>query len=415
MAMWIKGSRNLLDKLWFASNVGAYWGSPIEKTRVGLDRLIEVKPSTEYALSIPSDFHLRIAIQQYDENKNRVADTGWKTANITLSTTANTKYIWVCVSSPDYSYDITPEEVQQYDITLHKGDTALPYEPYRPPQRVKAVFKSKNLLPYPHVNQSGTYNGVTITINNDGTINFNGECTEDYWFVLIYFYEGYNLEAGTYTISGNTCADIVLYFTDRNTATNYYNYTKPATFTLTQRTPVYATIKIYKGYTYNNVVIKPMINKGNTALPYEPYFPFTKFKAIPKSRNLLHLPYNGGGLKYNVIFTGNDDGTITVQGETQAGEYANYYLAAELNFENGKTYAYGTSPTLEGVYISILIKDENGQNKYLYSPFTWSDSYTLRYIYLNVNPNKTVDTVIKPMLNEGSTLLPYEPPQEIWK
>ena len=43
----------------------------------------------------------------------------------------------------------------------------------------------KNLIPFPYVGKSGTYNGVTITVDSDGVITLNGTSTASVYFGLL--------------------------------------------------------------------------------------------------------------------------------------------------------------------------------------------------------------------------------------
>lgn len=98
-------------------NKGGYWYyQQANNTRLALSDLLEVKPNTEY--TIHSNGVLRFAVQQY-ANKSTVSaenpylsDSGWKsnTTSFTFTTMPTAHYIWICQSSPNYSYNITPAD-----------------------------------------------------------------------------------------------------------------------------------------------------------------------------------------------------------------------------------------------------------------------------------------------------------------
>lgn len=251
-----------------------------------------------------------------------------------------------------------------------------------------STVKSENLLPYPYANGSNEVNGVTVTVNKDGTINFNGECTADYWFVLRYHNEGYNLDAGTYTISGNNHGDIVLYFSDRNTGASYFNYTKPVSFTLTEQTPIYVTIKLYKGYTYNNVVIKPMLNKGETALPYERYFSGLKnaeisgIKSIGKNLiNVIPIEFNwnkqyivnnkDGSFSMSAYNTGTLHSLSHYAPSLKAGE--TYTLSLKTESDAPYIYLYGTKRTWRSGQSLVLTREDLDNNFNFYGQNAYAD------------------------------------------
>ena len=128
-------TKNMLDMNWFDSNCGSYWLYEAQLQRVGINRLIKVKPNTTYTLSVSEDFNLRYAIQEYDKYYNvqvkPIKDNLWQTSrSYTFTTTAETNFIWIPVSSPDYSYNITPADVKKFNIQLELGSVATEYEPY---------------------------------------------------------------------------------------------------------------------------------------------------------------------------------------------------------------------------------------------------------------------------------------------
>lgn len=223
---------------------------------------------------------------------------------------------------------------------------------------------SNNLIPFPYYEDSVEENGITITVNNDGTITLNGECTADIWFALRHRIESdYPIKAGTYTLSGATNG-VLLYITENNT-TNYYNWSNaPVTFTITEQPTLYMQLKIFKGATLNNVVIKPMLNKGETALPYEPYRPPQKVKAVFKSRNLIKFPTNGwyeGRTHTNngVTYTVGKYGTFTLSG-TGIGNYGYYIFVSDDGGEDFlRNITTGTyTATLERIDGGVFNADE---------------------------------------------------------
>lgn len=159
---------------------------------------------------------------------------------------------------------------------LNEGSTALPYKPYFSGLK-NAFFKEivstgKNLIPYPYAKGTDTLNGVTFTVNNDGTIIANGTATENAIFIFHNF--DFSLSAGTYTISGleNGGADTYCLQISRDNYTESWNlYNGNIQFNLENTSSMLLQFVVYKGASVNNVVLKPMLNYGSSALPYEPY------------------------------------------------------------------------------------------------------------------------------------------------
>nr|DAW21214.1 MAG TPA: hypothetical protein [Caudoviricetes sp.] len=159
---------------------------------------------------------------------------------------------------------------------LNEGSTALPYMPYFPGLK-NAFFKEivstgRNLIQYPYAKGTDTLNGVTFTVNNDGTIIANGTATENAIFIFHNF--DFSLSAGTYTISGleNGGADTYCLQISRDNYTESWNlYNGNIQLNLENTSSMLLQFVVYKGASVNNVVLKPMLNYGSSALPYEPY------------------------------------------------------------------------------------------------------------------------------------------------
>ena len=116
-----------------------------------------------------------------------------------------------------------------------------------------------------------TINGVTLTVNGDGTFTLNGTATANTTFSIS---SGIILKAGTYTASGVSGGSSSTYYYGilQNNSWVFRNYNGSDTFTISSDT-TYSTILIVvgNGTTVSNVTISPMIQKGSTATTYEPY------------------------------------------------------------------------------------------------------------------------------------------------
>lgn len=132
-------------------------------------------------------------------------------------------------------------------------------------------YPTANLISYPYAKGTDTLNGVTFTVNNDGTIIANGTATENAIFVFHNF--DFSLSAGTYTISGleNGEADTYcLQISRDNYIENWNLYNGNIQLNLENTSSMLLQFVVYKGASVNNVVLKPMINAGETAYPYSP-------------------------------------------------------------------------------------------------------------------------------------------------
>lgn len=155
-----------------------------------------------------------------------------------------------------------------------------------------------NLIPYPYNETTKTENGITFTDNGDGTITVNGTATS----VTTFISNNFGIGEGTYTISGCPTAqngDLNITVRLYNEATQRYTQwildknNTPQSGNLIEPKTVSVALTIYAGTTVNNLVFKPMLNIGTTAVPYTPYKePVTK--SIPQA--IQNLPNYGKGI-----------------------------------------------------------------------------------------------------------------------
>ena len=130
-----------------------------------------------------------------------------------------------------------------------------------------------NLIPFPYTESTKTQNGVTFTVNDDGTINVNGTASASGSFS---FYNSSELRVnGTYTLSGITGGDSTgssLYYYQLYVDGTSKIFNPNGSRTEQLSGTVTKIVLFYKmGATFNNLTLKPMLNKGTTALPYTPY------------------------------------------------------------------------------------------------------------------------------------------------
>lgn len=179
----------------------------------------------------------------------------------------------------------TQGSISWNDIMLNEGSTALPYMPYFSGLK-NAFFKEivstgKNLIPYPYYDTTKTINGVTFTLNDDYSVTVNGTSTSD---AAAEFYFVVNSQKcffskGTYTINSNFNGEnsFVSLFVQRYHEDLSFDKTltsvKSGSVTFENDTAGLLFVRLYveARATVNNVTMKPMLNYGSSALPYEPY------------------------------------------------------------------------------------------------------------------------------------------------
>ena len=119
----------------------------------------------------------------------------------------------------------------------------------------------RNLVPPPPYNYTeGTYAGITYKVNSDGSITANGKATSTSLFILAI---GVYLPEGDYYISDGVDMGYVAHMRwgSENYNTSFHSSGETRGI----------EIRVDAGTVLNNVTFKPMINRGTTDLPFEPY------------------------------------------------------------------------------------------------------------------------------------------------
>ena len=177
----------------------------------------------------------------------------------------------------------------------------------------------KNLIPFPYGFGNTTQAGVTITVNSDGGVTYNGTATSQ---INPYFVSNLLLHKGTYTLSGSPKGSswdtqILIVQKKADASTIARDYGNGAKFTLDSDTAVRICLIVAKGITCSNLTIYPMLNVGTTALPYELY-------------------------KEPVTFTADENGNITVPSlapTTTIVADSGVSMTAEYNRDINKAFA----------------------------------------------------------------------------
>ena len=159
----------------------------------------------------------------------------------------------------------------------------------------------KNLLPYPYRTNGQTVQGITYTVNSDGTITINGTSTALSSFLL---HSNITLKAGTYVLSGCPLNSENSYFMfciaqgiDSPYWSDYGNTLNGTVKTFETDVELQVQIRVLQGKTVNNILIKPQIEMRKIATPYEPYnietlaipYTFTEGDALTVGNGLVKV------------------------------------------------------------------------------------------------------------------------------
>ena len=304
--------------------------------------------------------------------------------------------------------------------------------------------QGRNLIPYPLTNR--TTNGITYTVQSDGSVLANGTASAENNAYYNFAYKTLKLGDTSYTLSCEGLPkSVYVYVYDETISKAVVNVSDtPVTKTFVgDSTHTYSlSINVGKGTSVSDLAIKPILEMGTITHVYEPISESNvnlkdAIDKVPTSqgRNLISYPYyNGTSYESNgITYTVNEvDGTITVNGT--ATKESDFRLISPYDTSDRKTLELGQTYTLSDgvnqpnsigyqapvyfqfVRIDTTKNDFNYGISTNYGNMTWtaSDANLLQYgIRVVVREGVTADNVVlKPMLEIGNIAHMYEPTTE---
>lgn len=280
----------------------------------------------------------------------------------------------------------------------------------------------KNLL-NPFVNHSAGYkvttNGVTFTINDDGTIKAVGTPTADATLVLFGSWSGTTSygtldSAKTYKVSGGTSDGERKVFIRTKNGSTYSTYNDSSQSTITNASEiVYFAITVFPNAGTTDFTFKPMIEEGSTATDYEP---FTN-GASPNPSYPQDIHTINGDNKINV--EGKNLAIKNVKGYFNAGATT---IAVDGDSESfvfyavaGQTYTFSSLESMNRRVVAKvdtlnIVNNTPISNSRGFTGDTITSEFTgYCIVYVNSSLNDNIKNSF--MLNVGTTALPYEPYQ----
>ena len=247
------------------------------------------------------------------------------------------------------------------DIMLNEGDATLPWEPYSNglaspvpewPQELTSITEptmyiaSKNLFPVTTM----TAAGVTLSAYKDYFV-LNGTAESSYNFITRIGY----LPAGKYTLSANNpvhnsvnyaICDIYSDQTKQVLAAFDNKINSKISGAYNEASDWVARIRIEKGVSYNNYVVKPQLEVGSVESKYVPYAP----------NQTITLPY-----------------TLAAVPVTQNGNYTDangqQWVCDEIDFERGVyVQRVGLATMNEDVYTEYILSAKTGRGQLVVAP-----------------------------------------------
>ena len=160
---------------------------------------------------------------------------------------------------------------------MELGSAATAYEPYKESltitgrESVAVEACGTNLLQPVYTTQ--TINGVTFTVNDDGSVTINGTATSR---------AQYSITRTTASRPQAFAGQTFTLFNVEGADQNFYSYamsveqdirldSSSKTFTMTQDDTLYIAITVQAGKTVDNVTVYPQLELGDTATAFEPY------------------------------------------------------------------------------------------------------------------------------------------------
>lgn len=360
--------------------VGIWWGTDKKEGNIKIDA------NTYFTISANcSSDNAGIRYYVYDESGSKLADNiVYGTATKTLKFDVDT-WVALCIE--------TAANSETYDCIckpqLELGTIAHAYEPsiesnvnLKKEIDKTSTLQGQNLIPYPYDGTKGNTNGITWTVNDDGSVTANGTASKEAQYSLIYPYNLSTMKSlqlgNTYIISDGLTDEqhtnvgymqLVRY--DKNNPTNWkYGVSSmkgTEIYTANDENTLQYGIRliIRNGATANNITFKPMLEVGTMSHEYQPTTisntSLNERLSDQQGQNLIPYPYYRPDSYTNngITWTVNEDGSVTANGTATATAHYTVFIG-KLGLEIGKNYVL-TITTVKG-QASLYLANKNKQN-----------------------------------------------------
>lgn len=360
--------------------VGIWWGTDKKEGNIKIDA------NTYFTISANcSSDNAGIRYYVYDESGSKLADNiVYGTATKTLKFDVDT-WVALCIE--------TAANSETYDCIckpqLELGTIAHAYEPsiesnvnLKKEIDKTSTLQGQNLIPYPYDGTEGNTNGITWTVNDDGSVTANGTASKEAPYSLIYPYNLSTMKSlqlgNTYIISDGLTDEqhtnvgymqLVRY--DKNNPTNWkYRVSSmkgTEIYTANDENTLQYGIRliIRNGATANNITFKPMLEVGTMSHEYQPTTisntSLNERLSDQQGQNLIPYPYYRPDSYTNngITWTVNEDGSVTANGTATATAHYAVFIG-KLGLEIGKNYVL-TITTVKG-QASLYLANKNKQN-----------------------------------------------------
>lgn len=308
-----------------------------------------------------------------------------------------------------------------YWVMVNAGDTALPYRPYG--HNVTVRSEGVNLIEFGPNQNSVTSNGITFKNLKDGKILVTGTCTADsYVSFLVATQSKLKLANGMYFLSGCPAGgSLSTFYLQMNNATVsgglIFDTGNGSSVDFAQEGNSYGvSIVVRSGYTCNGLIFKPMLNRGSTPLPWQPYVAPSS-ALISLTDSLYGIPVTSGG-NYT-----DEDGQQWIADyiyrRQTDGKWMLWRNCGSIVYDGSEDENWAKDPNFERFYSqntgfqestasnpkslnSLLALTVSGGTQTYHNVYTITDSTSL---YVSLNGTETLDDLKQLLAQKPMTLV----------
>lgn len=258
---------------WESGQYGGDGNKAPDNNAIRLKELLKIDSNSSYFLrTFSTDYNFIIRV--YNANKVFTRSLGSQADSSIIKINDNEEYLGISLWSPKGKPIAFDDYVELFKNNIVKpfitteSNKEKPYEQYGAspspefPSVIRAVGDNINLLE--NTAKTLTTNGITFTVNTDGTVTANGTATS---LAQISLVANVKLPAGTYTIKDGKAYVESTEFNDWFDGLN-----NPSTLTFnTEVLLKNVYIQVKQGETVNNKIFSPKLEKGTVATSYSKF------------------------------------------------------------------------------------------------------------------------------------------------
>lgn len=339
-------------------------------------------------------------------------------------------------SDSKYANALTATTTGEGDVTVEDAWTAPVLGLDVVGKSEQATTTGAQLLPQPQFND--TKNGITVKTQMDGGISITGTATSAIAFTVAEIL----LPAGTYILSGLSGLVVGrMYFQLVEISAQGGQFVgelakvgpvASATVTIDRDVWARAEIKVLSGVTADSICY-PMLNAGDTALPWEPYTGGAPSPSPEYPQDIISTGTVSTGAQIfdasriatvsagGATVTNNGDGSFSISGSGTLtsvcqksyvlthDESIRLFPAGVYTMTRSPAYPYCYAQMNRSGSSSVTLVSTDSENITITEAMTADITYRVTLGFYGAPSKAIVPGIIKPMINAGDTLKPWEP------